>query len=195
MQIISGIFRGRKLSFPKDIRPTQNKIRKAIFDCLGNFVKKSAVLELFAGSGAVGIEALSLGAGKVTFVDHEARCIRLIKSNLSSLNVTSYGFGYSVANHRPLAYALYKKDSLKAVDFLSIRGLSFDIIFLDPPYRQGLAKKSLLKICACDIVTPSGIVVLEHQHKEELPEREGSLMLFKRKRYGDKVLSFYRKDL
>ncbi|OGX30600.1 MAG: 16S rRNA (guanine(966)-N(2))-methyltransferase RsmD [Omnitrophica WOR_2 bacterium RIFCSPHIGHO2_02_FULL_46_37] len=179
MQIISGIFRGRKLRFPKDIRPTQNKIRKAIFDCLGNFVRKSAVLELFAGSGAVGIEALSCGAREVTFVDNEARCLRLIESNLRALNVPSY--------------ALHKKDSLKAIDFLSIRGLRFDIIFLDPPYRQDLAKKSLLKISGCDIVTPSGIVVLEHHRKEELPEREGSLMLFKQKRYGEKVLSFYRR--
>lgn len=181
MQIISGSFRRRKLSFPKDIRPTQNKIRKAIFDCLGNFVRKSAVLELFAGSGAVGIEALSCGARKVHFVDSEASCLRLIESNLASLNVTSY--------------ALHKKDSLKAIDFLSAQGLRFDIIFLDPPYRQDLAKKSLLKISVCDIFTISGIAVLEHHHKEELPKREGSLILFKQKRYGDKVLSFYRKEL
>ncbi|OGX26978.1 MAG: 16S rRNA (guanine(966)-N(2))-methyltransferase RsmD [Omnitrophica WOR_2 bacterium RIFCSPHIGHO2_02_FULL_45_21] len=178
MQIISGIFRRRRLSFPKDIRPTQNKIRKAIFDCLGNFVRKSAVLELFAGSGAVGIEALSCGAREVHFVDNQARCLRLIESNLASLKVTSY--------------ALHKKDSLKAIDFLSAQGISFDIIFLDPPYRQDLAKNSLLKISSCDIVTLSGIVVLEHHHKEELPEREGSLILFKQKRYGDKVLSFYQ---
>lgn len=139
------------------------------------------MLELFAGSGAVGIEALSCGARKVHFVDSEASCLRLIESNLASLNVTSY--------------ALHKKDSLKAIDFLSAQGLRFDIIFLDPPYRQDLAKKSLLKISVCDIFTISGIAVLEHHHKEELPKREGSLILFKQKRYGDKVLSFYRKEL
>lgn len=139
------------------------------------------MLELFAGSGAVGIEALSCGAREVTFVDNQAAALRLIESNLASLKASSY--------------ALHKKDSFKAIDFLSALGLSFDIIFLDPPYRQNLAKKSLLKISGCDIVTLSGIVVLEHHHKEELPAREGSLILFKQKRYGEKVLSFYRKAL
>ena len=179
--------------FPSTIRPTQNKIRKAIFDCLGDFVKESSVLELFAGSGAVGIEALSCGAKEVTFVDNKMKCLRQIESNLTSLSIT--------------ASLLYKKDSFKAIDFLAARGLKFDLIFLDPPYGFGyrkpnhssptygldLAKKSLLKISVCDILAPSGIVVLEHHQKEELPERNGSLILFKQKRYSDKVLSFYRR--
>ena len=165
--------------FPPTIRPTQNKIRKAIFDCLGDFVKESSVLELFAGSGAVGIEALSYGAKEVTFVDNKTKCLKLIESNLTSLNIT--------------ASLLYKKDSFKAIDFLAARGLKFDLIFLDPPYGLDLAKKSLLKISVCDILAPSGIVVLEHHQKEELPERNGSLILFKQKRYSDKVLSFYKK--
>ncbi len=171
--------KGRKIRFQNGIRPTQNKIRKAIFDCLGDSIKNSLFLELFAGSGAVGIEALSHGARQVSFVEKESNCLKLIESNLKLVEV---------GEHR-----LYKKDSLQAIKYLSQGGMKFDIIFLDPPYEKDLAKKSLLSLSVYDIVAPQGIIVVEHHKKEELPKGEGSLILFKQKRYGDKVLSFYKK--
>ena len=179
MRIISGGLKGRRIKFPENIRPTQQKVRKSIFDCLRNFVKGSIFLELFAGSGAVGLEAFSYGAAEVTFVDNDINCLRIIEANLKSL--------------RQEAYRIYKKDSLLAVAELSEKAMKFDIIFLDPPYGKELAKNSLLKISVCDILSASGILVLEHNKKEELPERCGSLMLFKQKRYGDTVLSFYQR--
>lgn len=179
MRIISGSLKGRQLKFPKNIRPTTNKVRKAIFDSLGDFTKGASILELFAGSGAVGIEAFSYGASRVVFVDKEVGCLRLLESNLKSIDIADY--------------KIYKQDSLECVDYLAKKGLSFDIIFLDPPYRKGLAKKSLLRISACDILPPYGILIIEHHKKEELPEDEGSLILFKQRRYGDAVLSFYKK--
>lgn len=186
MQIISGSLKGRRILFPKNIRPTQNKVRKAIFDCLGDFVKGSIFLELFAGSGAVGIEAFSYGAKEVSFVEQDSLCLRLIESNLKLLGLESY--------------RLYRKDSMDSFDFLSKKRLRFDIIFLDPPYLKDLAKNSLLSLSACDIVAAQGVVVLEHHKREELPReavgngRDRSLLLFKQKRYGDKVLSFFRRE-
>lgn len=176
MRIISGSLKGRQLKFPKNIRPTTNKVRKAIFDSLADFTKGASVLELFAGSGAVGMEAFSYGAKSVVFVDKDISCLRLIESNLKSLDIVNY--------------EIHKKDSLECVGYLDRK---FDIIFLDPPYRQELAKKSLLTISAYDILAPQGILIIEHHKKEELPEYEGSLILFKQKRYGDTFLSFYKK--
>lgn len=179
MRIISGSLKGRQIKFPKNIRPTRNKVRKAIFDCLGNFVKDSSFLELFAGSGAVGIEAFSYGAKEVTFVDNDIHCLTVIEFNLKSLGINSY--------------RIYKRDSIEVLDFLDRRDFSFDIIFLDPPYGKELAIKFLLKIAVCDILAPLGVLVLEHHRKEELPGERGSLILFKQRRYGDTVVSFYRK--
>ena len=156
-------------------------MRKAIFDCLGDFTKGACVLELFAGSGAVGIEAVSHGAKEVVFVDSQRGCLSQLRVNLESLGIT--------------AHQIYEKDSQKAVDLFAMRNSRFDIIFLDPPYEMDLAKKILLKIGACGILAPLGILIAQHHRKEELPDRCGSLMLFKQKKYGDTVLSFYRERL
>jgi 16S rRNA (guanine(966)-N(2))-methyltransferase RsmD len=152
-------------------------VRKAIFDCLGDFTKGASVLELFAGSAAVGIEAVSRGAKEVVFVDSKRSCLSQIRANLESLGIT--------------AYQIYEKDSQKALDFFAGQNSRFDIIFFDPPYGMDLAKKTLLKVQARGILHPLGILIAQHHRKEELPERCGSLMLFKQKRYGDTLLSFY----
>lgn len=184
MQIISGSFKGRRIRFPEGIRPTQNKVRKAIFDCLGDCIKGSVFLELFAGSGAVGIEALSYGAKQVSFVESDSACLKLIESNLKLVGAKTYNF--------------YKKDSLRAIESFSQEGKRFDIIFLDPPYQRDWAKKSLLVLSVCDILAPQGILIIEHHKKEELPKEvagdgiDRSLRLFKQKRYGEAVVSFYR---
>ena len=180
MRVISGSMKGRLLSFPKDIRPTQNKIRKAVFDILAGTVKGSAVLELFAGSGAVGIEALSYGAKEVVFIDSSIRALKSIQRNLKRLGAGS-------------SCRVYCKDYACAVDFFVKNGRFFDTIFLDPPYSAGLAKKSLLKLAGCDILKTSGLLIIEHHKKEELPDEQGSLIIYKQKKYGDTLLTLYRK--
>ena len=187
MRIISGILKGRPIRFPADIRPTQNKVRKAVFDCLAQAVEGAEFLELFAGSGAVGIEAISCGAKRVTFVDNDFNSLKAIESNLKELDLDE--------RH----YRIVRSDAFKFLDDWAGKKTGFDIIFSDPPYRQFLAKNCLLRISACDILSRSGILVIEHHKKEELPRQacltgrqEGSLMLFKQKSYSDTVVSFYR---
>ena len=187
MRIISGILKGRPIRFPADIRPTQNKVRKAVFDCLAQAVEGAEFLELFAGSGAVGIEAISCGAKRVTFVDNDFNSLKAIESNLKELDLDE--------RH----YRIVRSDAFKFLDDWAGKKTGFDIIFSDPPYRQFLAKNCLLRISACDILNPSGILVIEHHKKEELPQvvgngRDRSLLLFKQKSYGDKILSFYEED-
>ena len=178
MRIISGKFRGRVIKMPGGIRPTQNKVRKALFDILGD-VEGLSFLELFAGSGGVGFEAVSKGARELTLVEYNRDCLLAIRKNIASLALKSCN--------------LYPLETEKAIRTLNKDKHEFDIIFLDPPYYQGLAKKTLQILGAYDILAPCGFVVIQHFKKDELPEESGKLKLVKETRYGDTVLSFYQK--
>ncbi|MDD5617683.1 MAG: 16S rRNA (guanine(966)-N(2))-methyltransferase RsmD [Candidatus Omnitrophica bacterium] len=183
MRIASGLFRSRIIKYPKNIRPTQDKIRKSLFDILSNVVGGSVFLELFAGSGAVGIESLSNGAKEVVFIDNDRKCCKIIENNLRDLGLVS---GESNV-------AILAQDAFRAIEFLHKQARKFDIVFLDPPYYEDLAKKTLQKISACDILAPHALVVAEHNKKDVLEESYLNLTCFKQKRYGDTLLSFYRK--
>ena len=161
------------------LRPTQDKVREAVFNVIREKIPGSAVLDLYAGSGAFGIEALSRGAHLAIFVDDNTKCIRTVESNLSSLEVDAKFF------------QLFKRNALKAIESLRKDGSKFDIIFLDPPYHGELAKNSLIKVDACDIVSQHGFVIIEHFKKNIMPEDLPGIRLFKRKKYGDTVISFY----
>ncbi|MGB2705680.1 MAG: 16S rRNA (guanine(966)-N(2))-methyltransferase RsmD [Candidatus Omnitrophota bacterium] len=183
MRIIGGEGRGRQIKMPKgaEVRPTQDRVREAIFNVIREKIPGSDVLDLFAGSGAFGIEALSRAAHSVIFVDNNINCIRAIKANLTVLG-----------EDREIPQVL-KTDAVRAISRFQKKGRKFDIIFLDPPYYKGLAKNSLIKINACDILSQHGFVVVEHFKKDALPEKAGDIFLFKEKRYGDTAVSFYRR--
>ncbi len=178
MRITTGKYKGKLLAMPKGIRSTQEKVRKAIFDILGD-VGGLSFLELFAGSGGVGLEALSRGAKEVVFVEKDRRCIEKINKNLSLLGC--------------LGYRVIAQDAIKAIEQFNRNRQKFDIIFLDPPYYQGLSKKTLQTLCAYDILAPNGLAVVQHFKKDNLPDGVGDLALFKQRRYGDTFLSFYKK--
>lgn len=184
MRVIGGEYRGRILRMPKGvrIRPTQDKVREAVFNVIREKIPESDVLDLYAGSGSFGIEALSRGAHLSIFVDNNYNCIKTIKSNLSIL-------GREAQSSQVLKF-----DAVRAISKFKKENKKFDIIFLDPPYHKDLAKNSLIKIEACDILSQHGFVIAEHFKKEVMPECISKLLLFKEKRYGDTVLSFYRKN-
>ncbi|MFH1622281.1 MAG: 16S rRNA (guanine(966)-N(2))-methyltransferase RsmD [Candidatus Omnitrophota bacterium] len=187
MRITSGLLKSRLIREPRNIRPTQDKIRKALFDTVRAKVSDSYFLELFAGSGAVGIEALSNGAKEVILVEQDKRCSKIIRDNLSKLGLLDKDKA-SLNN----VFAL-NINALKSIDIFFRNKKKFDIIFLDPPYYKDLAKKTLQKIAACDILAPSGLVIVEHNKKDILEQKYNNLTCFKQKRYGDIVLSFYEK--
>ena len=195
---------------PKGIRPTQDKVRKALFDILAD-VQGLSFLELFAGSGAVGFEALSRGAGELVLAECSRDCILTIKKNIESLNEPSC--------------VVLPFESARVIKLLHEKKRSFDIIFLDPPYYQekatpranrncagvplseatpepigrfgvppSAAKKTLQMLGAYDILAPNGFLIAQHFKKDNLPEHLGDLVLFKQNRYGDTLLSFYRKS-
>jgi 16S rRNA (guanine(966)-N(2))-methyltransferase RsmD len=191
MRITSGQYKGRIIQMPKGIRPTQGLVRKALFDILGD-IEGLSFLELFAGSGAVGFEALSQGAKQVVFVENTPNCLKALKNNFTYL--------------LPTTYYLLPLDVFIAIKKLFKDKKQFNIIFLDPPYyrpprrRRGdsqshkeMSKKILQMLGAYDILAPNGFVVVQHFKKEQLPKESGKLTLIKESRYGDTILSFYKK--
>lgn len=180
MRIIGGEYKSRLIAMPKgvEIRPTQDKVREAVFNILGDVSGKN-VLELFAGSGAFGLEAISRGAAGATFVDNNFRCIQAIRSNLGSLGID---------NSR---YDIIRTNALSVPARLAAQGKKFDIVFLDPPYYKDMAKKCLINISACDILTPAALVIAEHFKKDALDARVEGLFLLEERRYGDAVITIY----
>jgi len=183
MRIIGGEYRGRTIQMPRgaEVRPTQDRVREAIFNVIREKVPGSAVLDLYAGSGAFGIEAFSRGAPSIIFVDNNIKCVKAIKGNLAAL-----GEGAETAQ-------VLKAEALRAILRFQKEGRKFDIVFLDPPYYKDLAKNALIKMNACDILSERAFVVAEHFKKDILPRETGDIVLFKEKRYGDTAVSFYRK--
>ena len=183
MRITSGIFKSRTIKAPGGIRPTLDNVRKAIFDILGGSVAGAKALDLFSGSGALGLEALSRGAASCTFVDNSRASIKAIKDNIEAL-----GLG------RPGGAEVVYADSLAAVRRLCEDRAKFDVIFMDPPYYKEFAKKTLFLLGDCDILTETGVAVLEHSKHDPVPGSSGHLKLLRTARYGDTLVSFYCKD-
>jgi 16S rRNA (guanine(966)-N(2))-methyltransferase RsmD len=185
MRVIAGIYKSRLLKFPKnpsiEIRPTQDKVKQAMFEIIKADLVGADVLELFAGSGALGIEALSRGAGSVTFVDRERECIEVVHQNLDSLGI---GAGAAVI----------KADIFRAIRDLSEQGARFGIIIADPPYGTDHIRKLLIKLDTYAILKKPFLIVIEHSRKDSVPQEEGSIILLKQYNYGDTVLSVYRKN-
>lgn len=186
MRVIAGSARGRRLQCLKDrrIRPTQDRVKEAIFSSLMLRLPDSRVLDLFAGSGALGIEALSRGAGAVTFVEKDGRAASLIKENL-----TACGWQLSPS------IRLQQQDALSWLQAGSKRDMQaveeYDIILADPPYQKGYEEEILALLSRGELLCPRGILVLESAARQELPERQGKLYLNKSKVYGDTKISYY----
>ena len=186
MRIISGRFRGRIIKRPKGIRPTQDKVRKALFDILGD-IKGDSFLDLYSGSGAIGLEALSAGVKRSVFVEKSRECIKIIEGNLMNLGfMDERASGLSDVE-------IVHSDAIEAVKDLHKKKRKFEIVFLDPPYYQDLTKKALKTLSCYDIVSPDSFVVCQHYKRDILPEESDDFRLIKQAKYGDSFLSFYRK--
>jgi len=182
MKILSGEFKGRRIEIPKgaEIRPTSDKVRESLFNIIKDRVVGASVLDLFAGSGSLGIEALSRGAENVIFIDLQKRCADTIKKNLGELQI---------APGRKAR--VYHNDAFKAIKKLGDLKSRFDLIFLDPPYYGNMTRKCLIYIPNYDILKYSYLIVCEHFKKDLLPDKIECLVKSHQARYGDTVLTFY----
>ncbi|MFH1797882.1 MAG: 16S rRNA (guanine(966)-N(2))-methyltransferase RsmD [Candidatus Omnitrophota bacterium] len=180
MRIISGKFKSRKIKFPikSESRPTKDRIRESVFNIIADKLDDADVLDIFAGSGAYGFEALSRGAKKVVFVEKDRETGYILSENSRSL-----GVGESIK--------IIKIDAFKAIELLASSTEKFDIIFSDPPYDRDMAKKTLIMVNRYDILEHSGLLVVEHSKREALPKVEGDVSIFKQKTYGNIFISVF----
>ena len=177
MRVITGSARGRVLATLEGgdvVRPTTDKVKEAMFSIIQFDIEGRRVLDLFAGCGQLGIEALSRGAEKCTFVDSDSKSVAVIKQNLEHTKLSDMA---AVAQ-------------IDAFSFLRMSSDVFDIVLLDPPYGTGLLQKALASLDGK--VAEGGLIVCEFPAKEELPETAGGLTLFKRYKYGKTELAVYR---
>ena len=181
MRVISGKLRGRLLKGYniEGTRPTMDRVKESLFASIGDYLDEAVVLDLFAGSGNLGIEAISNGASRAYFVDINKECIKVINDNIRTFGIDKD----CVVLHKDY------KDSLK---YFGDNNIKFDIIFIDPPYKFNIRNELLSMIIDKDIINNGGIIVFEYANEEVL-EDESNFNLIKHKKYGDKYISVYKK--
>ena len=180
MRIIAGELKSRKIQFPKNrlTRPMTDRSKETVFNILSTLVSGKHVLDLYAGSGSLGLESLSRGALDVVFVDQAEWAVKVIRKNLEDLKLERKA-------------TILQGDVLRSIDKLKKTGQNFSLVFVDPPFNQGLVKKTLIKLDQSGIVLPFGQVVVGHTRQEELPEAElTQLKLARTKKVGQACLSF-----
>ena len=183
MRVIAGEYGGRRLDRIEgmDIRPTSDKVKESLFNMLGETVIDCNFLDLFGGTGGMGIEALSRGAKHVVFIDASIKSIKVLKGNLEHLNIKD-------------CVEVFHTDYSTAIKKLYKYNKQFDIIFIDPPYSVGMAQNALVDIERNPILSQSGFIIVEHDSKDDMPPRVGRLVLYRIKQYGNTSLSFYNID-
>ena len=184
MRVIGGTAKGRTLKTAllgggKKIRPLSDQAKEALFNILAPVIGDCSFLDLFAGSGQVGIEALSRGAKLCMFCEKEGRAARFIKENLDLC-------GFSDCAE------IFVMDVLKAIGVLDKNKALFDVIFIGAPYGQKILLETLEKISKSGILKESTVVIAEHTKRQEVAQEYGGLKKFRENRYGDTVFSFYR---
>jgi 16S rRNA (guanine966-N2)-methyltransferase len=182
MRVIAGTYRSRHL-LPVGklrLRPTSDRLRETLFDILGPRLSGSCFLDLFAGTGAVGIEALSGGASSVYFAEREAAACALIRRNLAFLEITA-------------GAEILRVDALRAIELLASRGIAADLIFLDPPYDNLEAqKRTLARLETSSILAPGALIIAEHLRRVPPPPALSRLICIRSVLQGDAALSFYK---
>jgi 16S rRNA (guanine(966)-N(2))-methyltransferase RsmD len=175
VRVIAGSFGGRTLKAPPGAatRPTSDRVREALFSILGARVPDATVLDLFAGSGALGIESLSRGARSATFVDDANQAIRAVQANLQALRITA---------------EVHRQDALRFLGAASAGGAQYDLLFLDPPYKQAERLARPLSEALPAVLAPGGVVVAESDRRAPLALE---LPLNDERRYGDTLIRIY----
>lgn len=188
MRIVAGKFKGRRLKTLKglEVRPTADRVKESLFRIFGQQVVDANFLDLCAGTGNIGLEALSQGAKSTTFVDSNYHCIRIIKSNLEMC-----GFDRKHPQVR-----LIHLDARKALTQLGKRKAKFDLIYFDPPYASKIHESCMKQIAEANLLSSTGLLVIEHRKIQEAACPDSlmldELVLSRQERYGDTMLSFYR---
>ena len=182
MRIVAGKYRSRTLKSLRGLvlRPTSDRLRETLFNILGPTVEDSIFVDLYAGTGAVGIEALSRGARKAIFIEKRSSAVKVIRGNLAALGISTEA-------------EILALDAVRGLELLSARSAHAQFFFLDPPYAEkGEYERALDFLDTSALLTPGGCVIAEHRKRLPLPERLSQLERIRLVEQGDAALSFYR---
>ncbi|MDR7869904.1 MAG: 16S rRNA (guanine(966)-N(2))-methyltransferase RsmD [Tissierellaceae bacterium] len=185
MRVISGLRKGHRLKSPKgmDVRPTEDKIKESLFNIIGKIDESSVVLDLFGGTGSIGIEFLSRGAKKSYFVDVSPNSISCIKDNLNHTKLNELA-------------VVIKSDSIRAIKQLYNDKLIFNYIYIDPPFRKNQLLTSVLSTLAeYPIMNINSIIIIEHESELVLEDKIFNFNKFDERKYGSKTISFFKSVL
>jgi 16S rRNA (guanine(966)-N(2))-methyltransferase RsmD len=178
VRVISGKAKGRKLKAPSRARPLTDQAKEALFNILKDRVVDTCFLDLFAGSGAVGIEALSRGARLAFFVELNRQAVRVIRDNLETTGFSDQAEVYAV-------------DALRALNIFGRKEAKFDIIYIGSPYDSPVLAKVMEKLGETGLLKGKGVVIAEHRKQHRLEEIYGCLKAFRESKYGETVFTFY----
>jgi 16S rRNA (guanine(966)-N(2))-methyltransferase RsmD len=181
MRIAAGQFKGKKLSAGSDlsIRPITNRLKEIIFSVLSDFFYDKTVLDLFSGSGSLGLESLSRGAGQVTFVEKEDSSLRILKNNIDTLGVD------------PNLIQIFKSDVL---NFINENNNKYNLILSDPPFKYSIMQQMINQIFIRDIIEDNGLLMIHHEIDNPLSTEDVPYLLLKQKKIGRSLLSFIVKE-
>lgn len=187
MRIITGRFKGRRLVTPKSmaVRPTSDRVKESVFSIIRDQVIDTKFLDMCAGTGNIGIEALSRGARQVTFLERNPKSLQIIKRNLHIC-------GLDISNPQ---VQLIGKDVRNGIATLHKRSETFELIYFDPPYDAGIYNKCILQISDTNLLKSTGLLLVEHHKNNGMPLKIGMLTYEKQKQYGDTCLTFFRSNM
>ncbi len=180
MKVISGTLKGRKIEgYNIDgTRPTMDRVKESLFGMIQDNLKESIFLDLFAGSGQIGIEAISNGSKKCYFIDNNKEVINILNKNITNLNIKDKS-------------QIILSDWKKSLNNFHDKNIKFDLIFVDPPYDYDVYVKILEKVSTLNLLNDNGLIILEH-HNLKLNKTYNNLSLYKERNYGNKTISIYK---
>jgi 16S rRNA (guanine966-N2)-methyltransferase len=183
MRIITGIARGRMIKAPEgmDTRPTSDRVKESLFNIISKKLRDSIVLDLFAGTGNLGLESISRGAEKCIFVENNKHAYKVLKENIDLLKFQDKS-------------ETYFQEAFTTLKTLHRINQKHDIIFLDPPYGKGLIESSIKEIYNLDLLNSGGIIVSEYDSEDNVPETIGKIKIYRTETYGRTKISFWTKE-
>ena len=180
MRVTAGTLKNRKIKSRegRETRPTLERIKEAIFSIIGDKVVDAKFLDLYSGTGNIAIEALSRGAKRAVMIEQDKEALRIIIDNIDTLGLTNVS-------------RAYKNDVSRAIEILGRKNEKFDIIFLDPPYKENISISTIGKVSENNILAESGIIISEHSIYEKMPEKIGNFVKYDERNYNKKIVTFY----
>lgn len=180
MRIIAGTAKNKKIKSQSghNVRPTLERVKESLFSILQPYINDSVFLDLYGGTGSIALEAISRGAKRAIIIEKNGEAIRIIIKNVNNL-----GFEDKCR--------AYKNEVIRAIEILSNKRETFDIIFMDPPYKDEVCKEVIEKISNFNLLKENGLIIAEHHIKEKLPEIIGKFKKIDERKYSGKILTFY----